>query len=432
MLARLAKTYLALFREYPSLAAFAVITGTGQIAFALLNIYALPVYLVHDLHLSGLVLGVASATFLLSETLLKFPMGRLSDRLGRRPFVVLGPLVVCLNPAILISLPARLWALVFPLRIADGTGAAALWPPLFAAVADQVRDRSRAAVMSVMNSVYIAAIGAAAAIGIFAAHLSGSHRVPFYVASALLFASGVVAYFWFPRSSALARAHPQSARMQSPGDAERTAEAEPRRIAVPSVAPALLISLLMSSGVLVLSNFLILYLSMDMGFSASQFGLLLVGLAVPVVLLGLPLGHAADRWGTRKAVRLSLAVSGLVMWVIPSCHTVVTFSAAAVVLVASHILGTPAWLAVVSQLAPTARRGGTMGLVATAEGVGAVLGPLLGGWLWDLHHPWIFYGSAVLLTVAAIVAFSAMPGIPWAGGEWLGRPSADCHPGHQR
>ena len=53
-----------------------------------------------------------------------------------------------------------------------------------------------------------------------------------------------------------------------------------------------------------------------------------------------------------------------------------------------------------------------MGLVATGEGAGAVVGPLLGGWLWDLHHPWVFYGSAALLSVAATLAFTVLPKLP--------------------
>jgi MFS family permease len=100
------------------------------------------------------------------------------------------------------------------------------------------------------------------------------------------------------------------------------------------------------------------------------------------------------------------------MWLIPSCRSLTSLAPVAVVLVLSHILGTPAWLAVVSQLAPAARRGGVMGLVATGEGAGAVLGPLLGGWLWDMHPAWIFYGSASLLSLAAALAFTVLPKLP--------------------
>jgi DHA1 family multidrug resistance protein-like MFS transporter len=405
MLSRLNQTYAGLFREYPVLLRIAVVTGAGQVAFALLNVYALPVYLVQDLHVSGLALGAASATFLLCETVLKFPMGRLSDRHGRRRFVVLGPLLIGLNPILVVALPARLWALVFPIRAADGVGAAALWPPLFAMVGDVVRDRSRAAAMSILNTVYVAATGAAAALGSFVAYLTHSDRSPFYLASVLLLMSAATAHFGLPRSP------------RFPGEPERYAPAanepsaaDPAGPAPPRLGLVLLISLLMSSGVLMLANFIILYIKLDLGLPTSHIGPLLAALAVPVVVLGLPMGHVADRWGTALAVRVSLAGSALFMWLIPSCHSVTTFGIAAVALVTSHILGTPAWLALISQMAPTSRRGGVMGIVATAEGVGAVLGPVLGGWLWDIRHPYIFYGSAALLSIGAVVAAFALRG----------------------
>jgi DHA1 family multidrug resistance protein-like MFS transporter len=411
MASRLNQVYISLFREYPFLARAAAVTGVGQLAFALINIYALPLYLFQDLHLSGKTLGAASATFLLCETVLKFPMGRLSDRLGRKPLVVFGPLVACANPILYVALPPPLWPVVFPLRALDGVGAAALWPPLFAMVGDLVRDHARAAAMSVMNTVYVSSIGLAILAGSFGAYITGSHLAPFYIASCLLVISAATAYLGLPRGSQAIAAGPDLRSRERQAHPESTAAEEaPGRATIMRcpMSLVLLISLLMSAGVLMLANFLILYLTVDLGLSAGQLGSLFAPLAVLVVLFGLPLGRAADRLGTARAVRLSLVVSAAMMWLIPSCRTVACFGAAAVILVTSHILGTPAWLALVSQLAPTSRRGGAMAIVATAEGVGAVLGPPLAGWLWDIHHGFIFYGSAVLLSLAAILALLAL------------------------
>jgi len=408
MLTRLRQTYLGVFREYPFLFPFAVVTFAGQAAFALVNIYALPVYLVQGLHLSGLTLGAASATFLCVETLLKFPMGRWSDRAGRNGFVVLGPLLICLNPTFFAALPTRLWFLVFPLRVVDGAGAAALWPPLFAAVGDLVPDRSRGAAMSVLNTVYVAAIGGAIVCGALVAHLTGSDRAPFLLASGCLVVTAAVARASLPR---LPGARVSAAAVDPVSDAESTVASDVPHAAAGArlLVLMLAVSIFMSAGVLILSNFLILYLKMDMRLSAGGISALLAALGVAVLALGLPLGHLADRWGTSHAVRLSVTVAALAMWVLPSCRTMASFVPVALILIVGHIMGTPAWLAVVSQLAPAARRGGAMGLVATGEGVGAVVGPLLGGFLWDKAHHWVFYGSACLLTLAAALALAALP-----------------------
>ncbi len=384
-------------------------TAGGQLGFALVNFYALPLYLVHGLGISGLALGATSATFLLCEMALKFPLGRLSDRLGRRWFVALGPLLVCLNPVIITWLPPRLWKLVFPVRIVDGVGAAALWPPLYAWVGDIVGSRSRAAAMSVINTVYVGAVGAAAVLGAFIGYATGSPHFAFYLAALVLAASGLLCLFGLRISTLPANpADPLTA--GHPDQAARPTTPHTTLYPIPLV---LLISLLMSLGVLVLPNFLVLYLlGKPLNLSQLQLGLLLIVLGAPVLVLGLPLGHAADRLGKTRAIRVSLAVSALTMWLVPACHTVPVFAALTVLLVTSHILGTPAWLAIVSELAPTSRRGGVMGLVATAEGAGAALGPLLGGWLWDIRHEYIFYGSAALLSLAALAAAITLRGGP--------------------
>lgn len=68
------------------------------------------------------------------------------------------------------------------------------------------------------------------------------------------------------------------------------------------------------------------------------------------------------------------------------------------------MLGLPAWLALVSDLAPAGATGRIMGLVATAQGAGAFLGPLAGGYLWDVNLRSPFYLAAALLTLSAVVA----------------------------
>jgi len=411
------RTYLALFRQYPPLLRLAVITGAGQIAFALLNVYALPVYILGDLHFTGEALGAVSATFLLTETALKFPFGRFSDRLGRKPFIVLGPLLICLNPTVFAQLPARLWTLIFPLRALDGAGAAALWPPLFAMVGDLVRERSRAAAMSVINTIYAGAMGAAIALGALSVYITHTNRSPFYLVTGLLVIGSATAHFGIPKSAGSDH-DPSGAPIASD-----LADPDPSRTNY-SLPLVLLLSILMTLGVLMLSNFLVVYVTKELvqplvdsgrlaagtklGLTSLYTGLLIGVLGIPVLLLGMPLGHAADRWGKSRAVRLSLTISAAVMWLIPSCRSIPAFAVVAVILALSHILGTPAWLALVSGLAPRTRRGSVMGIVATAEGIGAVIAPLIGGWLWDIKPAYIFYGSAALLSVAAVVAMHAL------------------------
>jgi MFS family permease len=159
---------------------------------------------------------------------------------------------------------------------------------------------------------------------------------------------------------------------------------------------------------LIAAGFVVLYFHQVVGLSEFQFSGLLVGLAVPVLLLGLPLGHAADRWGKSRAVRVGLVVAALSLAAVPSCRSIASLAAVGMVLVLSQILAIPAWLALVSELAPTVKRGELMGLVMTAEGVGGAIGPIIGGWMWDWRPGYLFYASAVAMGAAAVVAAVAL------------------------
>jgi MFS family permease len=82
---------------------------------------------------------------------------------------------------------------------------------------------------------------------------------------------------------------------------------------------------------------------------------------------------------------------------------------AAVLLGLSYALATPAWHALISELAPPGRIGLAMGASQTAQGLGLVLGPLLGGLMWDtMGHRSPFLGAAALLTFGTLVLLWGM------------------------
>ena len=427
MFERLERAYLALFREYPALINLAVITGAGQTAFALLNVYALPIYLFDELHLSGKLVGTTASTFLVFETLFKFPMGRLSDRYGRRLFVTLGPLLISLNPIFVVSLPQRAWMLIYPLRAADGAGGGALWPPLFAMIGDVIRTERRAAAMAFVNIVYAGGSGLGIALGVLSTDVMHSHHAPFFVATVLLLMAAGMGWFGLPRLAparheSLDQAMPHLAMIPPLSDeAQQRMRADGlvlrsnpiiRAIgwikAYRVLIQAMLISFLMVMAGMTLGTFIVKYVA-GLGYTRAELAILAVVTSVPAVALGLPLGHLTDRWGRPRAVRVSLAITAILMWVVPAAsHHVIALAAVGAVLLASNIMGIPAWLALVSDLAPASHRGGVMGIVAAAEGVGAGFGPILGGFLWDINHAYIFYGAAGLLTLCAVFAALAL------------------------
>jgi MFS family permease len=128
-----------------------------------------------------------------------------------------------------------------------------------------------------------------------------------------------------------------------------------------------------------------------------------------VALASLAAGHLADRWGKMRSVSVGMVMGSLGVWLLPLSPRLTLLAASAVLLGVSYALSMPAWHALVSELAPPGRTGLAMGAAQTAQGLGLVLGPLLGGIMWDtLGHRSPFFGAAALLTVGTAVSLLAM------------------------
>jgi MFS family permease len=90
---------------------------------------------------------------------------------------------------------------------------------------------------------------------------------------------------------------------------------------------------------------------------------------------------------------------------------------------AAHAAGNPAENALVSDLCGDDRRGWGYGLHTTASGLGFTVGPLIGGWFYDLLTPTApFYLNAVVLLVSAGLVYF------WGGKLWPSAPTSKPEP----
>jgi MFS family permease len=426
MLDLLHRTYLAVFRRYPVLGHMALVVALGEIVQSSVNNFSLPFYMLDDLHQPGRTLGLLVSTFLIAEMLLKLPFGHLSDRHGRRPFVIMGiavsastALAICLvPPRVLIALPLLIYLLLMPLRAVDGAGAASFWPPLFAGVPDHVPSRERGLAMSVMNTAYLTGLafgpalaGAAMTLWRWLSQASSlpsgfESRAPF-VMVVIAAAAGAAVASTLPARAEQARGLPAEASADGEGPSRQGAGPVTQaggwpRARVIAIIMLITLSEMFATGTL--APYLAPYVQRVADIPRESVGFLLVALFVPAGLLGIPLGHLADRWPKRRVVQFALCVSAAALWALPCCRALLPLAVAGVLVMLGFMLGLPAWLALISDLAPAGATGRIMGLVATAQGAGAFLGPLAGGYLWDVNLRYPFYLAAALLTLSAVVA----------------------------
>lgn len=381
----------------------ALVIGLAELGFATV-IPLLPLHLTEHLGASVKLVGTVVAAFALVETVLKTAWGSVADRLGRRPMIIGGLVVSSVAPMIMAVLRTA-WLFV-PLRLIDGAGSSALWPAASAIIADTTPPSRRATAMGALNMFFLAGLGFGPALGLFVVGFAGSYAAGFYLAGVVLLAAALVAAVTLRGLGATHLMPPDGAEIgyhvvaPNPHLGEMVDDA--RRS--PLLLVMLVVAFVQMFGAGLLAPILVIYAKRVVGLSEHAMGTLFLVLMLSIAAASLPSGRLADRWGKMRSVSWGMVLASAGMWILPLSPRITVLGAGAVLLGLSYALSTPAWHALVSELAPPGRTGLAMGASQTAQGLGLVLGPLLGGVLWDtLGHRAPFVGAAALLTAGTLL-----------------------------
>lgn len=380
-----------------------LVIGLGELGFATI-VPLLPLYLTEHLNASVKLVGAVVAAFALVETLLKAVWGSVADRVGRRPLIVVGLLLSSVAPVLMSVLRNPL--LFVPLRVIDGAGSSALWPAASAIMADKTPRDQRATAMGTLNLFFLSGLAFGPALGLFVVALSHSYVAGFYLASGLMVAAAVWGSVALRDAAPAHLSPPVTAGGGGDGPAGPSSHRFPERTRTqfsPLLFTMLGVAFVQMFGVGLLAPILAIYAKRVVGLSEDLIGILFLLGVLSVAIASVPAGRLADRWGKRKAVVWGMAIGSAGMWMLPISPRLDVLAVGAVLLGIGFALSSPAWHALVSELAPSGRIGFAMGAAQTAEGLGLVMGPLLGGVLWDsAGHVAPFVASATLLSVSTV------------------------------
>ncbi len=381
--------------------------GFAELGYVTLNISAMPVYLRESVGLGEATITAVGSVFLLTEAIFRAPMGMLSDQIGRRRLIVLGPLLTVFTS--LATLVASHPLHFIALRAIDGLGAAMLWPAVYAAIGDAVPHHKRAWAMSFLNMTYMSGVALGPLAGGLANDLTGAKQASFYLTACLFTAATFIAWRFYPRDGRPRRTYPDAS----------TEQISPRALLnALRIAPGhMLLAFVVFFGIGLIMLLVKLYAMDEFGVSETVFGVGLVVPALAIAGLSLPLGRLADRLGRTRSIRWGLSLAAVVLWsvVAPAKPPIVWVLVAAGLGAISFVLTFAAWMAELSEIDP-ARRGVILGAAGTAQGVGSILGALLGGFLYEHvpltlgavpipSHRTPFIGCALMLSLGALLSW---------------------------
>lgn len=151
------------------------------------------------------VIGLLSASFSLAQLVFAPIWGRASDRIGRKPIIILSLFGTAIG-SLVTGLAGALWIL-FLGRIIDGISGASV-SVAQAAVADLSPTRERARYMGLIGAAFGVGFVAGPAIGALAA--LGGPKVPFFVAAGIAALNAVIALKRLPETAHGVEGHPRA------------------------------------------------------------------------------------------------------------------------------------------------------------------------------------------------------------------------------
>jgi len=323
----------------------------------------------------------------------QIPIGRFSDRRGRKMPMLLGLLTFTILPP--LYLHATNAYILLPIRALGGVGASAVWPLAMAMIIDQADGANRGSAMGWYNAAFYSALALGPLLGGFLYDFFGL-EAPFYFWAVLGAASVIMVYFRVPEPE---RKEVELGRLP-PKVKERLVSAG---YGLTFMACCCVV---FWSGVVGGFNFAMLpSYAAGLGLSATDVGLIYLAYGGTTALSNIYFGRQSDR-GRRKLLIFSGCLAGAIAFAfLPQAvgliQVVLLFAAMGTGLGASS----PAAAALIADTSCTSRRGETYGIFNTARMSGVVVGPLVAGLTADAYG---VNGAVVAFVVmaAAVTLFT--------------------------
>ncbi|MCM3874692.1 MAG: MFS transporter [Pyrinomonadaceae bacterium] len=171
--------------------------------------------------------------------------------------------------------------------------------------------------------------------------------------------------------------------------------------------------------------FLTLYLTIDRRLSVSTAGLTLTVYGIGAIAVAPLAGRLSDRFGGLRIMKLSLLLSGLLLFVFPFAnHLTSILTITAVWAIANEAFRPPS-MSLIGDLAGPAQRKAAFALSRLAINLGMSIGPVIGGFLAMRSFKLLFYFDGATTLLAALL----LAVLPWRIRTTAGGPGADHREG---
>ncbi|MGW9303511.1 MDR family MFS transporter [Streptomyces cyaneofuscatus] len=363
-------------------------------------------YLTLDRGYSASYAGLVAALHGLGGVISSLGAGVMTDRLGRRPTMLIAQLSMAVSVAVLgfMEHPVAIAAVAFFV----GMASSASRPAVQAMMADIVppKDRVRAFSLNYWAINLGFAVSSAGA-GFIAEY---SYLAGFLGEALMVLACAVVVFLKVPESRPAQAAPVKTAGGKRAKDEVRitTVLRDGRFMGV--VGLSFLVSLIFQQGYVGLP----VAMGAD-GLSSSDFGTAIAVNGVLIVALQIPVTRFIQHRDPRRLLIISSLLAGYGFGLTAFAGSVAVYALTVCVWTLAEIVNAPTQTGLVVQLSPAQGRGRYQGMYTMSWSVAALVAPLMSGFVIDHYGAaWLWGACAVIGTVAGLGYWLLMRNLPHA------------------
>lgn len=360
--------------------------------------------LMNELHLSGKVVGYLVAFFAVAQLIASPLSGRWVDSIGRKKMIVIGLLMFSASE--LLFAVGQTLSVLFASRIVGGVSAAFIMPAVTAFIADITTNDTRAKALGYMSAAISTGFILGPGVGGFLATLGT--RVPFFFAAGLALFAAIFSLIMLREPE---RQYEETKNTKKPGFT---------RVFAPIYFIVFLLILVLSFGLASFESIFSLFVDHKFGFTPADIAIVITGSGIVGAIAQVVLfDRLAKRMGEKKLIYLCLVLSAVLVAMMTVVNSYFAVLAVTIVVFVGFDLIRPAATSYLSKIAGN-EQGFVGGMNSMFTSIGNMIGPIVGGMLFDIDLDYPFYFATIVLIGGAILAF-----------VWMRRPDVTKDPIHQ-
>lgn len=328
-------------------------------------------------------LGLLMATYSVMQLIFAPIWGGLSDKNGRKPFIMLGVIGFAIS-FFIFAMANSLWVLFFA-RTLGGFLSSAAMPTVMAYISDTTTDEERSKGMGLMGAAMGIGVIFGPAIGGFLA--SYGPKTPFFVAALISIINSVFIFLMLPESLCKENRNRQ-VKIKRPSL---------RQGLTSPIKSFLLLCFVVSFATANLESTFVYFANDTFGFAQREMGIAFMTMGiVSVVVQGGLVSRLINSFGEETVIRAGLLITGSAYFLIIMAIDLTTLIFYLSLSGVGMGILRPSLTTLISKRT-VFEQGVSMGMISSFDSLGRIIGPIFGGATYLLGHNYPYITGAIIM-----------------------------------